>query len=232
MPSINITLIGLLLFGMAAVLVIPPLARYIPLRLQQQWEVDLAAEALHRRDGLEKQHGSFSWMHKILLAGAGLALGALVLHVYGATPEAAARSCFFLAVLLLVAINTRHALLPDAVTLPTLWAGLIYHAATGAPAMYIHGAALAYMVPFVLVTLIRMVKGVEVMGKGDFKAFSMAGAWFGVGALPTIFAGFIAGVAVSMLIGAIWRRPAQGWVPTGPAHLFASIACALGLHVF
>lgn len=89
-------------------------------------------------------------------------------------------------------------LLPDQLTLPLLWAGLIiniseqYVSLTDA----VLGAAAGYMVLWSLYWTFKLLTGKEGMGYGDFKLLAALGAWLGWQSLPLI-------LILSSCVGAI-----------------------------
>lgn len=87
----------------------------------------------------------------------------------------------------LIDIDTQ--LLPDNLTLPLLWLGLIFNTTPHAfvsPTQSIIGATVGYLSLWVIYHLHRLITGKEGMGYGDFKLFSAAGAWLGWMALPLL----------------------------------------------
>ncbi|MGM0633697.1 MAG: prepilin peptidase, partial [Pseudomonadota bacterium] len=80
-------------------------------------------------------------------------------------------------------IDFDHQLLPDDITLPLLWLGLVLSVAgigTGvSPADSVLGAALGYMTLWSVYWLFRLATGREGMGYGDFKLLAALGAWLG-----------------------------------------------------
>lgn len=231
MLTIDAQTAGAAALGLVASLALLPVARHIPIRLRRQWDKDAEA-ILAERHSAVPQETAFSPADVGLMACTGALLGILVITTYGTTVSGAAFGLFFLAFLLLVAVNTKHMLLPDMIVLPVMWGGLLYHTAAGSGVEQIHGAAAGYLVPYVLVTIIRMAAGIEIMGGGDLKTFAMAGAWFGIHAVPTLLLAFILGTFALAPVRAALRQKNQGAIPTGSAHLLASVTCALGVRLF
>ncbi len=98
----------------------------------------------------------------------------------------------------LAVIDIDHQLLPDAITLPLLWAGLLLSLPgifTG-PRASIVGAAAGYLTLWSVYQLFRLLTGKEGMGYGDFKLLSVFGAWLGWQMLPLI-------ILLSSLVGAV-----------------------------
>ena len=101
----------------------------------------------------------------------------------------------------LVALSTidfDHQLLPDNITLPALWAGLLLSVLGGpvSPADAVIGAAVGYLSLWLVFHGFRLITGKEGMGYGDFKLLAVFGAWLGWQALPLI-------ILLSSVVGAL-----------------------------
>lgn len=178
-----------------------------------------------------------SWRYPVLEAAAGVLAG-LAVWQFGLTIQAAAITAFLLALLALTAIDLDTRLLPDRITLPFLWLGLIAAAAGHGPAPVnaILGAVIGYMSLDLLNRIARLLTGQDGMGGGDMKMAAMMGAWLGPEALAVAL--FIA-CASGAVYGLADRfiRPASasntemdtpaGAIPFGP--WLASGAGALAL---
>ncbi|MFK0379493.1 prepilin peptidase [Pandoraea sp. NPDC090278] len=95
-------------------------------------------------------------------------------------------------------------LLPDILTLPLLWAGLLCnlgHWFASLPSAVI-GAAAGYMSLWAMYWVYWLVRRREGMGFGDFKLFAALGAWFGWTALPQIL--LVACVLAIVIAGSAW----------------------------
>lgn len=136
-----------------------------------------------------------------LLAVAVLALNGLTaesVFVYGA--------CLML--LVLAVIDFRTQLLPDVITLPLLWAGLLFQLIFQ-PLMLpsaVIGAMIGYLSLWSFYWLFKLVTGKEGMGYGDFKLLAALGAWLGWSFLPLI-------LILSAGLGAIVGLVAQAYSP-------------------
>jgi len=95
-------------------------------------------------------------------------------------------------------IDFDHQLLPDSITLPLLWLGLLLSLQTlfVDSASSIVGAAVGYLSLWSVYVLFKWVTGKEGMGYGDFKLLAMLGAWVGWQGLPVI-------VLLSSVVGAV-----------------------------
>ncbi|MFI4891641.1 MAG: prepilin peptidase [Steroidobacterales bacterium] len=143
--------------------------------------------------------------------------------VSAATPCALAVTWCLIA---LTGIDFDHQLLPDGITLPLVWAGLIAAVAIGpaagvplpvTPADGIVGAAAGYLSLWLVFHAFRLITGKEGMGYGDFKLFAAIGAWLGWKMLPLVIllaagAGALIGIAMILLRGRDRSIP----MPFGP----------------
>jgi leader peptidase (prepilin peptidase)/N-methyltransferase len=115
-------------------------------------------------------------------------------------------------------------LLPDSITLPLLWAGLLFNLRgtfVDLPSAVI-GAAAGYLVLWSVYWVFRLATGKEGMGFGDFKLLAAIGAWLGWKILPLVillssFVGAVVGIALIVLA----RRGREVPIPFGPY-----LACA------
>lgn len=98
--------------------------------------------------------------------------------------------------------------LPDSLTLPLIWLGLLFNlSGTFVPLKSaVLGAVFGYMSLWLLCFIYKLLTGKIGMGNGDFKLLAALGAWLGVGILPVLV--FMA--ALIGLIGAIIGRVAKG----------------------
>ena len=138
------------------------------------------------------------------VAGAAGAVGALLEFGPSATALAAFGLCAALLAMSAIDIDTH--LLPDSLTLPLLWAGLIVNFGGLFASLHdaVAGAIAGYLVLWIVHWLFKLVRGVEGMGYGDFKLLAALGAWLGWAALPQIV--LIAAVAGAIVgLAATWR---------------------------
>jgi leader peptidase (prepilin peptidase)/N-methyltransferase len=121
-------------------------------------------------------------------------------------------------------IDLDHQLLPDALTLPLLWLGLLA-ALSGwsssslpvAPAAAIAGAIAGYLSLWAVYHLFRWVTGKEGMGYGDFKLLAALGAWLGWRMLlPVVLLAAAVGAVVGIALIASGRRERSKPMPFGP----------------
>lgn len=139
--------------------------------------------------------------------------------------------CTFSAMLVALAlIDWDTTLLPDDLTLPLLWLGLVAAALQWIP-VTLHtsfwGAVGGYMSLWTVYWAFKLATGKEGMGYGDFKLFAALGAWFGWQTLiPLILIASIIGaiVGIAMKFNSSLRE--GGYVPFGP-FLAGAGFCAL-----
>jgi len=232
MTQLDPAIIGALLCGLIAWFVVVPLASKVPFRLEVQWEHEFAVRALSEVKPIDATAYALTSLQKTAVVGAAVALGYLSTKTYGIAAAGMAMGLFFQALLLLAVINLKHALLPDSIALPVLWVGLLYGATQGTGAEHIYGAAVGYMAPFSVNLIIRASSRRDLIGHGDMKTLSMAGAWFGVSAMPTLLLLFTGMLFATIPLFTYARRKFPHGLPTGPAHLVASVAVAMGAHIF
>ncbi len=98
----------------------------------------------------------------------------------------------------LTMIDVDHQLLPDDITLPLLWLGLLFNLSGAFASLQdaVIGAMAGYLVLWGVYWLFKLLTGKEGMGYGDFKLLAALGAWLGWQALPLI-------ILLSSLVGAI-----------------------------
>lgn len=126
-------------------------------------------------------------------------LTAVTLLHFGFNEQGAAAVLLTWALIALAFIDFDTQLLPDSLTLPLIWLGLLLSllglfAAT--PQDAIIGAAAGYLSLWLIYHLFRLLTGKEGMGYGDFKLFAVFGAWLGWQSLPLI-------ILLSSLVGAL-----------------------------
>jgi leader peptidase (prepilin peptidase)/N-methyltransferase len=130
------------------------------------------------------------------------------------------------ALIALSGIDLDHQLLPDNITLPMLWAGLLAAVAIGpiegsaipvSPHEAVIGAAAGYSSLWLVFHAFRLITGKEGMGYGDFKLFAAFGAWMGWKVLPLVIllsagTGAVLGIGMIVLRGRDRAAP----IPFGP----------------
>lgn len=101
-------------------------------------------------------------------------------------------------------IDIKHGLLPDLLTLPLMWAGLLINIeAVFTPLSdAVLGAAGGYCVLWFANQVFRWRTGQDGMGYGDFKLMAALGAWLGIGAVPWVLVG---ACGVGAIAATVWR---------------------------
>ncbi|MGH7490366.1 MAG: prepilin peptidase, partial [bacterium] len=119
----------------------------------------------------------------------------------------------------LTAIDLEHQLLPDKLTLPLLWLGLLFNIGHGFTDIQsaVIGALAGYLSLWCVFHGFRLLTGKEGMGYGDFKLFAALGAWLGWQMLPAIILlAAVTGAVVGITL-ILSRRLRQGVpIPFGP----------------
>ena len=125
-------------------------------------------------------------------------------------------TCFLIA---LAGIDLRTRLLPDQLTLPLLWLGLVASVENlyMGPKAALLGAMAGYLSLWSVYWVFKQLTGKEGMGHGDFKLLAALGAWVGLqGILPTVLLSSLVGA----IIGSIWLaakgRDRATPIPFGP----------------
>jgi leader peptidase (prepilin peptidase)/N-methyltransferase len=153
-------------------------------------------------------------------------LSAWVAWHFGFGTAAACALLITWALIALTGIDIDHQLLPDNITLPLMWAGLLAAVAIGPVAGSavpvsardaIIGAAAGYMSLWLVFHAFKLVTGKEGMGYGDFKLFAALGAWLGWKLLPMVIVLSAAtGAVLGMLMIAVQGRDRRAPMPFGP----------------
>lgn len=243
-----ITLLGLVLASFINVVIYR-----LPLILRREWgevgipEVSLSWPASHCpncKTPLGWQHNlpliswliqqgkCFSCKDKIplrypLVELAGGVLALLIAWRFGANFATLVYLGFALSLLALAVIDAQTQLLPDKITLPLVWAGLIWHWLFSSSQMFdqaFSGALLGYLSLWSLFWVFKLLTGREGMGYGDFKLLAAIGAWLGAPALvPVVLLASVSGLVAALVLklNAKWQGQA---LPFGP-HLV--IGCLL-----
>ena len=118
-----------------------------------------------------------------------------------------------------IGIDIGHKLLPDSITLPLLWLGILlslFDVFIGLEASVI-GAMAGYMSLWIVFMLFKMVTGKEGMGYGDFKLLATLGAWLGWKPLfVVILTSSLVGATVGIAMIALGKTERSTQIPFGP----------------
>ena len=170
-----------------------------------------------------------SWRYPLieLLTGG---LFALVAWNFGPSVAALGAMGFCAALVALTFIDFDTQLLPDDITLPLLWAGLLlnvfgtYTDITSA----VVGAVAGYLALWSVYWAFKLVTGKEGMGYGDFKLLAAIGAWFGWQILPiTILLSSLVGALVGISLIVLARHGRNVPIPFGPYLAAAGVIAML-----
>ena len=138
---------------------------------------------------------------------------------FGFGAAAVAALLFGWTMIALAAIDLDTFYLPDSLTLPLLWAGLLVNLGdtfTDLPSAVI-GAASGYMVLWTVFWLFKLTTGKDGMGYGDFKLLAAIGAWTGWKMLPlVILASSVIGAVVGIVLIIFARHGREVPIPFGP----------------
>jgi len=121
--------------------------------------------------------------------------------------------------IVLTVIDIDHQLLPDDITLPLMWLGLLFNLTATYVSLSdaVIGAMAGYLILWSIFWVFKLLTGKEGMGYGDFKLLAALGAWLGWQALPLVIllsslVGAVCGVALMI----IKRRGREIPIPFGP----------------
>jgi leader peptidase (prepilin peptidase)/N-methyltransferase len=161
------------------------------------------------------------------ILGGAIAVAALLAFGLGAKGFAAAGLLWTLLALTCIDFDTQ--LLPDDLTLPLLWAGLLVNlSGTFAPlSSAVVGAVAGYLSLWSIYWLFKLIRGKEGMGFGDFKLLAALGAWLGWQMLPVIvLLSSVVGAAIGISLIVFKGRDHNVPLAFGP---YLAIAGAIGL---
>ena len=159
--------------------------------------------------------------YPVVEAAAGL-LSLIVAWRFGATPQLVAALLFTWTAIALTVIDIDRQLLPDSLTLPLLWAGLLATLVGDGglfvdPETAIVGAVCGYLSLWLVFHLFKLVTGKEGMGYGDFKLLAAIGAWVGWQLLPlVILLSAVVGSVVGIGLILFAKHGRQTPIPFGP----------------
>ena len=166
-----------------------------------------------------------SWRYPMVELTTGL-LSAWVAWHFGFGAPAACALLITWALVALTGIDIDHQLLPDSITLPLMWAGLLAAVMVGAidgspipvsPRDALIGSIAGYLSLWLVFHAFRLLTGKEGMGYGDFKLFAALGAWLGWKLLPlVILLSAATGAVLGILMIVLRGRDRSAPMPFGP----------------
>lgn len=147
------------------------------------------------------------------------AMAVVTVYHWGLNGRAALAFCLGSGLIALTFIDLQEQLLPDVITLPLLWLGLLANISATFTTLTaaVIGAAAGYLSLWLIYHAFRLITGKEGMGYGDFKLLAVAGAWVGWPLLPFILLlASLMGAASGITAIAIGRQSRNTPIPFGP----------------
>ncbi len=156
------------------------------------------------------------------------ALTAYVGWRFGFSWTAAATMVFVWSMIALAFVDLDTFYLPDCITLPLVWAGLLAQLVHLFPQVSLSeaviGAVAGYLILWTVFWLFKLATGKEGMGYGDFKLLAAIGAWVGWKALPlVILLSSMVGAVVGMCLIVLRRQGRDVPIPFGPYLVVAGL---------
>ena len=163
-------------------------------------------------------HSAISLRYPAIELLTGILSGFTAYHFgYGLPTLAALIFCWALIALAFIDLDTQ--LLPDSITLPLLWIGLLVNLGQGFTDIHsaVAGAIGGYLILWSVYWCFKLTTGKEGMGYGDFKLLAAMGAWLGWKMLPMIILlSSIAGAVIGTLLIVIAGHKRSVPIPFGP----------------
>jgi leader peptidase (prepilin peptidase) / N-methyltransferase len=159
-----------------------------------------------------------------LITGLGFAL---CTWKFGATYQTLAAMALVAALIALTGIDLDTQLLPDQITLPLMWLGLLINMGGLFVPLQdaVIGAAAGYLILWSVYWLFKLLTGREGMGYGDFKLLAALGAWFGWQALPMLLLiSSVAGAIIGIALIAFQGKDRRTAIAFGPYLAIAGVA--------
>ncbi len=171
-------------------------------------------------------HTSISIRYPLIEALTGLLIG-LVSWKFGYSCTAFFAWLFCFALISLTFIDFDTQLLPDDITLPLLWLGLLFNLNNGFASLNaaVIGAIAGYLILWSIYWAFKLTTGKEGMGYGDFKLLAAIGAWFGWQLLPAvILLSSVLGAIIGISLIVFTKRGHEVPMPFGPFLAIGGIA--------
>lgn len=156
--------------------------------------------------------------YPIVEAGGALVAGVAAVH-FGVGVAAAGACLLGWGLLAASVIDIETRLLPDSITMPLLWSGLVFNLNGTFASLRdcVIGAMAGYVILWAVYHAFRLLTGREGMGYGDFKLLALLGAWLGWQALPAIvLVASLAAAIAGMTLVACGRASRDTPLPFGP----------------
>lgn len=195
----------------------------LPAHLEHQWQRDarelLGLDAQKPNDPQAATAPSREiWTAQISCA----ALSFVVTLNFGPTMQSFCALLFTWALLALSLIDSEHHLLPDALVMPGLWAGLLMNSFGVFTTLHdaLWGCVVGYVSFWSVFHLVNLFTGKDSLGAGDFKLLALIGAWGGWQIVPYTVATALLLTMVSIVCLPLLKDQ-SGRMPFGPLLSFA-----------
>ncbi|HWK71437.1 MAG TPA: A24 family peptidase [Burkholderiaceae bacterium] len=170
-----------------------------------------------------------SMTHRLYRAGFWVVapvLAVLCTWRFGATPATVAAIVYVVVLLALAWIDAETGFLPDLLTIPLLWLGLLVNlgGTFSLLADAVVGAAAGYLAFWLIGVIFLLMTGRQGMGHGDFKLLAALGAWLGWTPLPWIVL-----ISSSLALAIVLLRRIMGGMKTGEPFGFGPYLAIAGI---
>lgn len=145
--------------------------------------------------------------------------GASVVYIYGLNEVSLGLTLLSWALICLIFIDIDHQLLPDRITQPLLWLGLLANSFGLFTSLEsaVYGAIAGYLSLWSVYWAFKLLTGKEGMGYGDFKLLAALGAWAGLSQIPLIILlSSVVGAILGILMIVTKKQEQQTPIPFGP----------------
>ena len=159
-----------------------------------------------------------SWRYPLVEVLTGFLFGYCAFH-FGPTSLALGAAVYVAAMVALTFIDFDTQLLPDDITLPLLWTGLLFNLTGSFTELgsAVVGAVAGYLSLWSVYQLFKLATGKEGMGYGDFKLLAAIGAWLGWQLLPfVVLASSMVGALVGIALIVAAKHGRNVPIPFGP----------------
>ena len=142
-----------------------------------------------------------------------------VVYLFGLNEISLSLALLTWGLICLIFIDIDHQLLPDKITLPLLWLGLLVNSFGLFTSLQsaVYGAIAGYLSLWSVYWVFKLLTGKEGMGYGDFKLLAALGAWAGIAQIPLIILlSSVVGAALGIAMIISKRHEQQNPIPFGP----------------